>query len=217
MVGKDARVDAYISRAAQFARPILAYLRSAVHEACPDVQEAIKWGMPFFMYKGLLCNMSAFREHCAFGFYQSDRIVVGAGRSDAAMGQFGRITRVADLPPRRELLGYVRKAMQLKDAGVKRVRPRKQQRRAALAVPHDFATALLETNGAQAGFRALSPGHRREYLQWIAQAKRAETRKRRIATAAAYLSEGKPLNWRYMQPRGGTRAAAAALHARQSG
>ncbi|HTT01147.1 MAG TPA: YdeI/OmpD-associated family protein [Steroidobacteraceae bacterium] len=206
MIEKDVRLDAYIARSAPFAQPILKYLRSAVHEACPDVEETIKWGMPFFMYKGLLCNMSAFKEHCAFGFYHGEHIVVGAGRSDRAMGQFGRITHVTDLPSRRELLAYVRKAMGLKDAEVKPVRRSGPQRKAALVVPDDFAAALRETSRAQAGFETLSPSHRREYLQWIGEAKRAETRSRRIATAVAYLREGKPLNWQYMKPRGSARA-----------
>src|SRR6187402_3013263 len=94
----DPRIDAYIAKSAAFAQPILVRLRELVHAACPDVEESIKWGMPHFLHGGkLLCGMAAFKAHCAFGFWQG-RAVLGEEADDAAMGQLGRITTLAQLP-----------------------------------------------------------------------------------------------------------------------
>ena len=201
MPNRDPRVDAYIARAPDFARPVLEHLRAVVHEACPDVQETIKWGMPSFDHHGIMAGMAAFKAHATFGFWKSSLILDDAGRSaEAAMGQFGRITSVADLPPKRVLAGYVKQAAKLNEAGVKS--PNRAVRKArpeALPSP-EFAAALARNRKARAGFDSVSPSHRREYVEWIAEAKRDETRAKRIATAVAQLAEGKALHWRYERP-----------------
>jgi uncharacterized protein YdeI (YjbR/CyaY-like superfamily) len=175
----DPRVDAYIERSAEFAQPILRHLRGIVHAACSDVEETIKWGMPVFTHQGMLCSMAAFKQHAAFGFWKG-ALVIPEGENDSAMGQFGRITQVSDLPPKKVLTEYVKRAMQLNLDGVKAPRSKPAVALAAAEVPDDFAAALNKQRKARATFDAFSPSNRREYIEWINEAKRAETRQRRL-------------------------------------
>lgn len=157
MSKKDPRVDAYIAKAAPFAQPILKHLRKIAHTGCPQLEETIKWGMPFFDYKGMLCHMAAFKQHCAFGFWKSSQLFDGAleGESEA-MGNFGRITKVEDLPAEKVLIDYVRKAAQLNDSGVKRPANKKPAKPAApVVVPDYFATALRDEQESAGSVRRL--------------------------------------------------------------
>jgi uncharacterized protein YdeI (YjbR/CyaY-like superfamily) len=196
---RDPRIDAYIEKSADFARPILARLREVVHDACPDVEETMKWSMPHFMYGGgILCGMASFKQHCSFGFWNGSLIVGDNGKSADAMGQFGRLTTLGDLPSKKILAGYVKQAMQLRDAGVKppaRSKPRAPRPEAE--VPDDFAAALGRNRKAKATFDGFSPSHRREYIEWIGEAKSEATRERRLATAIEWLEEGKSRHWKY--------------------
>jgi uncharacterized protein YdeI (YjbR/CyaY-like superfamily) len=195
MSRRDPRIDAYIDKAAPFAKPILTHLRETVHAACPDCEETLKWGHPSFTYKGLMCGMAAFKQHCTFGFWKGS-LVLGRGKDGDAMGQFGRITSLQDLPSASVIAGYVKKAAALNDAGVTTPRaPRGPAR--AVRVPPDLAAALKKHKKAKATFDNFSASHRREYVEWITDAKRDETRKRRLATTIAWLTEGKTHNWRY--------------------
>ena len=196
MVTRDPRIDAYIEQAADFARPVLTELRAVIHGACPEVVETMKWRNPSFEYRGLLCGMAAFKQHCTFGFWKHE-LVVGAARDDGAWGTFGRITSTKDLPSRAAMTRFVKKAMQLNDAGVKVVRAK---RAAKPAVPmHPALKQALAGNAkARANFAAMSPGRQREYLEWIAEAKAEATRERRIKDAVAWIAAGKPRNWKYM-------------------
>ena len=196
---RDPRIDAYIANSQDFAKPILTHLREIVHEACPDVEETMKWSNPHFDYKGVLAGMSAFKAHCAFGFWKGSMIVdpkTAAG--EKAAGQFGRITKIDDLPPRTVIIGYVKEAMRLNDEGVKAPGRMKPKQPKALVVPEELAAALKKNRKARETFDAFSPSHKREYAQWIADAKGEETRKRRVATAIEWMAEGKPRNWKYM-------------------
>jgi hypothetical protein len=197
MPDRDPRVDAYIDRAAPLAQPILRHLRDVVHAACPEVEETIKWGFPHFDYRGMMCSMAAFKAHCAFGFWKPE-LVLGSAARDGAMGQLGPITSLDDLPAPDVLRGYVEKAVALNDEGV----PPKRAARARKPVPEpevpgDLADALREHEAAAKTFAGFSPGHRREYVEWITEAKREATRARRIAQAVEWLTEGKPRNWKY--------------------
>ncbi|HVE77256.1 MAG TPA: YdeI/OmpD-associated family protein, partial [Gemmatimonadaceae bacterium] len=184
-------------RSAPFARPILTHLREVVHEACPAVEETMKWSFPHFMYEGMLCSMASFKEHCAFGFWKGALVLDGNGKSLDAMGSFGRITAVSDLPSKAKLRGYIKKAMALNEAGVT-ARPKKHPRkRATLPVPDYFTAALRENGRAMAAFEGFSPSHRREYVEWVTEAKGEETRQRRLATAIEWIAEGKSRNWKY--------------------
>lgn len=196
---RDPRIDAYIARSADFARPILTHLRDIIHDACPEVEETMKWSMPFFMYQGLLCNMASFKEHCAFGFWKGARVVDES--EDGAMGQFGRITAISELPSKKVLTGYIKKAMQLNEAGgasPARAKPKPAAKQAA-AVPEDLARALKKNAKARATFEHFSPSQKREYIEWIVEAKREETRQRRLETAIEWMAEGKQRNWKYMK------------------
>ena len=193
---KDARFDAYIKKAAPFAQPILTKLRAQIHAACPDVVETVKWGHPSFEYKGILCGMAAFKQHAAFGFWKHDLVVGKDAKSKEAMGSFGRITSLADLPPAAKFAGLVKKAMELNDAGVKVVRD-KTRKKKPIAMHPGFAKALARDAKARAQFDAFSPSCQREYMEWIGDAKQDATRERRIATAVAWIAQGKSRNWKY--------------------
>jgi uncharacterized protein YdeI (YjbR/CyaY-like superfamily) len=195
---RDDRVDAYIAQAAEFARPILTHLRALVHAACPGVNETIKWGFPHFEYKGVLCSMASFKAHCAFGFWHSEMRAITEGlASETAMGQFGRITRSKDLPSDAVLTKLIIKATALNAAGAKPARAARTEPKGPLAIPDDLATALCQHRSAQANFEAMSPSHRREYIEWLLDAKRPATRAKRLATALAWISEGKSKEWKY--------------------
>lgn len=196
MARRDPRVTAYIAQSAPFARPILRHLRAVVHEACPEVEEALKWGMPAFLHHGLLCGMAAFKAHATFGLWRS-REVLGVQGDRDAMGSYGRITAVADLPARRTLLAQVRKAAAVNEAGPRRVAPRR--RKPAPVTPPDLRAALSRNARAKAAWERFPPGHRREYIEWITEAKQPETRARRLATTVAWVAQGKGRNWKYQR------------------
>jgi hypothetical protein len=198
---RDARIDAYIATSAPFARPVLEHLRAVVHAACPTVDETIKWGAPFFMHHGTLCKMASFKQHCAFGFWKGSLVIGSRGKSAAAMGQFGRITKLSDLPPRRTLAALVKRAMALNEAGVKSPTRSKPRRTDRPKPPDDFRDALKKHRKAFEHYAAFSPSQQREYVEWVGGAKRPETRARRLAHSIEWLSEGKSLNWKYERPR----------------
>jgi uncharacterized protein YdeI (YjbR/CyaY-like superfamily) len=200
------RVDAYIDKAQPFARPILEHIRKLVHKACPGVTESIKWSRPFFLYKGvILANMSAFNQHCSFGFWGQEigAILREAGAvQDDGMGTLGRIVSVKSLPAEKQMLAWIRQAAGFIDRGeytspiaarnrvVKAPKPQ-------LKPPPEFAAALTKSKKADAAFQAFSPSCQREYIEWIADAKREETRSKRIAQAVEWIAEGKKRNWKY--------------------
>ncbi|MEY2479292.1 MAG: hypothetical protein QOI04_219 [Verrucomicrobiota bacterium] len=200
MAKKDPRVDAYIDKSAKFAKPILRYLRKVVHAGCPQSEETIKWQMPHFDYKGPLCGMAAFKEHCAFGFWKGP-LILGRSQGGEGMGHFGRITSLADLPDEKTLIGYVRKAAKLNDDGVQVPGRGKARKRPPLKVPAYFLDALKKNAKAKKNFENFSPSRQREYVEWVTQAKREETRARRLKTSVAWLAEGKPQNWKYLPAR----------------
>lgn len=199
---RDARVDAYVARSAPFAQPILAHLRELVHEVCPEVEETMKWSFPHFTHNGILCSMAAFKQHCALAFWRGAEVVGGAGETPGeAMGQFGRITALEDLPSREVLAGYLRKAVALNESGGGGAPTPKRAPKPPLAVPDYLTAALAENERARAAFEGFSPSHRREYVEWITGAKGEATRSRRLATALEWMAEGKPRNWKYERPK----------------
>ena len=200
----DPRIDAYIAKSKPFAQPILIHIRELVHKACPGVVETIKWSRPFFEYKrAILANMSAFKEHCSFGFWG---VEISAVLRDAkilqpdAMGSLGRLTRIEDLPANKQMLDLLRKAVAFIESGQYTspiaARPKVAKAKAPEAPP-EFTKALKANKEAADVFAALSPSCKKEYVEWIVDAKRAETRDKRIATAVEWISEGKQRNWKY--------------------
>jgi hypothetical protein len=194
---RDSRVDAYIENAAAFARPILREIRARVHRCCPDIVETIKWRSVSFEKQGIVCGMSAFKAHCAFGFWKHDLVVGSDRKALEAMGSFGRLTKSADLPPPRTFAAMMKKAVQLNLDGVKSVRPKHPKAR--IPMHEDLTRALARSNKARATFDAFPPGQQREYLQWVAEAKQDATRARRVAQAIAWMERGRPRNWKYMK------------------
>ena len=202
----EPRVDLYISKAKPFAQPILVHLRQLVHKACPNVEEAIKWSRPFFDYKGvILANMSAFKEHCSFGFWGEE---IGAVLreakviQDGGMGSLGRITSVQDLPSDKQMLAFLKQAVSFIDSGnyTSPIAARNKVVKAPvppLETPSEFTQALIASKAASKVFTAFSPSCKREYIEWIADAKRPETRAKRIGTAIEWIAEGKQRNWKY--------------------
>ncbi len=192
----DPRVDAYIARSADFAKPIITRVREMVHGACPDVEETIKWSSPFFDYKGqMMCAVAAFKAHCALIFWKAPLIDGLPANGDKSRGSFGRITTLKELPTKKQFDGWIKAAMKLNDAGVtvKRSRAKKPEAKA----PKELAAALAKNKKATAAFAKFPPGQRREYCDWISEAKREETKAKRVAQAIEWIAEGKTRNWKY--------------------
>lgn len=193
-----AAVDAYIAGRAPFAQPILVHARNMVHAAQPGIEEAIKWSHPAFLWKGkMVAGMAAFKEHATFGFWQGEAVTGKTGAVDTAMGSFGRLTSLADLPDDDALTAMVRKACALIDAGVVAKHMTGRKPRAELPVPAALQTALDANAKAKATWDNFAPSHRREYCEWVGEAKRETTAAARVAQTIEWLSEGKKRNWKY--------------------
>ena len=193
---KDPRVDEYIDRAQPFAKPILRHLRKVVHAGCPEVEETMKWSFPHFDYKGIFCGMASFKGHCTFGFWKASLLEGLGGVDKDAMGQFGRIASLDDLPPEKKLIALVKQAARLNDQGVK-APSMVRKARPPLTPPDDLLAALKKNNKAQTAWDAFSPSHRREYVEWVLDAKQPATRDRRISSTIEWVSQGKGRNWKY--------------------
>ena len=190
---RDPRIDDKIAQAAPFARPILEHWRALIHQAVPGAGEAIKWGMPHFTYKGKnIAGMAAFKAHCAV-------MIHGDGRQETeGMGSYGKLTKVEDLPPDEVLAARLREAMEAIDRGEKPAGRQQQPKpKTTIEVPQDFAAGLAANRPAARFWDGLAPSHRYEYLQWVTEAKRDETRVRRLSQALEWLAEGKRRNWKY--------------------
>jgi len=198
VASKDPRIDAYIAKSANFAKPILKHLRKVVHAGCPEVEESMKWSRPHFDYKGVMCGMAAFKEHCVFGFWKADLILPGGNTENTAMGSSGCIKSLADLPNERTLIGYVKKAAALNDAGVKAPWQFQRKKKEPFSVPDYFTAALKKNAKARKTFENFAPSKQREYVEWLTEAKREETRNERMATSIKWLAEGKPRHWKYV-------------------
>jgi uncharacterized protein YdeI (YjbR/CyaY-like superfamily) len=204
MKNHSPKVDTYIAKSADFAKPILKKIRTLFHKACPEIEETIKWGFPHFEYKGVVGSMAAFKQHASFGFWKGsllkDSHKLLSKMENAAMS-FARLTDASQLPSDKVLLEYIREAVALNEEGVKLPPRKKPARREELEVPDDLARALKQNKKTLANFEAFSPSHKREYVEWIVEAKQPETRAKRLTTAVEWISEGKPRNWKYMKKR----------------
>lgn len=203
MTRSDKRIDDYIDKSKDFAKPILRYIRGTVHKACPDGNETIKWGVPHFEYEGrILCSMAAFKEHCAFSFRLASLMedpgqIMETKGERSGMGHFGKIKSVKDLPAEKILIRYMKEAMSLTAQGARKPKPETPAVK-TLVVPEDFIRILKKDKAAYKTFQAFSYSHQKEYVEWITEAKTPETRNRRMATAVEWLQKGKGRNWKYM-------------------
>lgn len=200
----DKRIDAYIKKAEPFAQPILTHLRELVHKGCPEVEENIKWGMPSFEYKGPYFGMASFKKHCAFGFWKAKLMKdpkhylgLRANEGGDAMGNFGKVSALKDLPPDKVLLDFFKQAKKLNDEGVKI--PKTRTARKELVAPAYFLAAIKKNKMAKMVFEEFSPSNKRDYVEWILDAKTETTREKRIAQAIEWMADGKPRHWKYMK------------------
>ena len=198
----DKKVDAYIAKAAPFAKEILEHLRELVHKACPEVQETIKWGFPHFEYKGILCSMAGFKAHCSFGFWKGSimqdpkKIMTIVGKT--SMGSFDKITSLNDLPADKVLIDYIKQAKRLNDDDVK-LPDKEKKAQKPIEVPEYFVKALKKNKRAFAVFHGFNNTNKKDYVEWVNDAKTDETRARRIETSIEWIAEGKSRNWKYMK------------------
>ncbi len=195
----DPFVDAYIEKSKDFAKPILIHIRELVHAACPDVVETKKWSFPHFDYKGeMMCSMAAFKEHCAFNFWKQSLLDASAFPAEkTAMGSFGRITSLKDLPSNKIFKKLIHDAMKLNDAGIKVSKTKPASERKELVVPPILKAALKTNALAAETFKNFPYSCRKEYIQWVDEAKTDATRDKRVATTIEWLAEGKRRNWKY--------------------
>lgn len=197
----DPRVDAYINKSAAFAQPILEHLRELVHKAVPDIEESIKWSMPFFVYRGEnLISLAAFKQHCAFGLIGSEIAAVmkkDGMKVNDGMGSYGKLTSLKELPPDKRLIGYIKQAAAFIDDGAKTMSRPKKAARPAPETPTELAAALKKNKAAQKVWNNFSQSCQREYVDWIAEAKREETKQKRVTQAVEQIAEGKQRNWKY--------------------
>ena|SRR5688500_10493867 len=198
-MNSDPRVDDYIAKSAPFARPILRKIRAAVHAGCPEVEETMKWSFPHFMHHGILCSMASFKGHCSFGFWKEQLMTGERGPDGDVAPKFGRVTSVKDLPSRAKFVRLVREAVRLNEDGVKPPARQAPDRSRSVRAPADLLAALKNNAQARAAYDEMSPSHKREYIEWITEAKRDETRKRRVATAVEWMAEGGIRDWRYVR------------------
>ncbi len=191
-------IDAYIEKANPFAQPILLHLRELVHEVCMDVEEKVKWGMPFFDYKGPMCMMAAFKQHCTFGFwkYTLMKDLNISTNVETIHGNLGKILNMKDLPSDKKMKALIKKAMQINDDGLKIIKANPAPQK-VVEVPANVMTAIKKNKLALATFTAFSPSHKREYINWITEAKTEATKEKRITQMIEWLEEGKDRNWKY--------------------
>jgi uncharacterized protein YdeI (YjbR/CyaY-like superfamily) len=196
---RNPAVDAYIAKSPDFAKPILKHLREVVHAAVPDVEEEMKWSTPTFTYKGILCGMAAFKEHCLLGFWKGSLLRDDKGNTlERDANELGRITSLADLPPDKVLTRYIKEAARLNEEGIKVEKP-KAKPKPALVVPPYLVSALRKNKKALTTFEDFSPSAKREYVEWLTEAKTDATRDKRLAQAVEWIAEGKQRNWKYMK------------------
>ena len=201
MATKSKQIDAYVAKSADFAKPILNHLRELVHKTCPDAEEKMKWSFPHFDYKNeMLCSMAAFKQHCSFGFWKAalmkDPVLLETAKSEAAMGHLGKITSLKDLPPDKKIIAWIKEAMKLNDERKKVVKT-KSVVKEELAVPGYFTAAVKKNKRAWATFETLAPSAKKDYVEWVTDAKTEETKNKRLAQSIEWMAEGKRRNWKY--------------------
>ncbi len=201
MAKREKAIDAYIAKSADFAKPILNHIRELVQKTCPDVEEKMKWSFPHFDYKGeMMCSMAAFKQHAVFGFWKAalmkDPLLVENAKSEVSMGHLGKLTSLKDLPSSKKIAAWIKEAMALNDKGIKLAKPKPTEKK-ELVVPEYFTKALSKNKKALHIFKAFAYSHKKEYVQWITEAKTEETRNKRMAAAIEMMGEGKSRNWKY--------------------
>ncbi len=202
MFEKSKAIDAYIAKSADFAKPILNHIRELVHKTCPEAEEKMKWSFPHFDYKGeMMCSMAAFKQHAVLNFWKAalmkDPVLIENARSETAMGHLGRITSLKDLPADKKLAAWIKEAMLLNDKGIKLPARKIPEVKKEIIVPEFFMKAIKKNKKAWQNFESFAYSHRKEYIQWITEAKTEPTRLKRLTTAIEWIEAGKGRNWKY--------------------
>jgi uncharacterized protein YdeI (YjbR/CyaY-like superfamily) len=196
----DSRIDDYIKKSAEFAQPILSHFRKLVHECCPDINETIKWGFPCFEFKGMVCSMTSFKAHCNFNFWKgqelSDKhgVLIPVGNTD--MMSFDKIKSINDLPDDTIIKDLITQAIELNKKGGDKAQKTKATPK-EIEVPKFILDALKSNTQAEETFHRFSYSHKKEYVEWICEAKKEDTKAKRIETMLEWLTEGKSRNWKY--------------------
>ncbi|MEM9410128.1 MAG: YdeI/OmpD-associated family protein [Planctomycetota bacterium] len=196
----DPRVDQYIENSPEYAQPILSKIRKAFHKGCPEVEEAIKWGCPHFLHHGMLGGMASFKKHVSFGFWRSKELedpeeLFETGTGKKASMCNAHVHNLKELPTQKVLVDYVRRATILNQTSPS---PKKAStKKISTEIPTDLADALKKNTKAKKTFESFAPSHKRDYIEWINEAKRKATREKRLATTIEWLSEGRRRNWKY--------------------
>lgn len=203
---KSIAFDQYILKSASFAQPILHHIRELVHMACPETEEKIKWGMPFFDYKNdNLCFMASFKQHCGFGFWKTPLIKGLPERNNpeekSSMGNLGKLMLLKDLPSDKKIIGWIKQAMVLNEKGIKVAKKEKDTVVKKIEMPDDFLKALKKNKTAFENFHAFTFSQKKDYIQWITEAKTEATRDKRMITSIEWIAEKKVRNWKYEKPK----------------
>lgn len=197
----NSQIDDYILKAQPFAQPILHHLRKLIHDACPQVEEKIKWGMPCFDYHGIMCNFASFKQHCTFGFWKAalmkDQSLMENAAKENSMGHLGRITDIKLLPSDRKINAYIKEAMLLNEKGIKVQRIKNNKAIDQESEPEYMLKALRSDKKVLANYESFSPSCKREYIEWVTEAKTELTRTKRLQQAILWIKEGKKRNWKY--------------------
>jgi uncharacterized protein YdeI (YjbR/CyaY-like superfamily) len=160
------------------------------------VEETLKWSMPAYTLGGKIVLITAsFKAHMALNFWRGQELRGEFAKAEA-MGQFGKIASMEDLPPDAELDRLIREAAELA-ATAPAPRKVKHEPKPPAELHPEFAAALDANPKAKAVLDAFPPSAQRDYLDWIAEAKQDVTRAKRIATAIEWLSAGKRRHWKY--------------------
>lgn len=191
MGSTDKRIDDYVNNAADFAQPILSHFRKLVHQQCPGVEETMKWSFPHFVYKGILCSMAAFKQHCSFGFWKSSLM--------HEKPDLERVTSMKEIPADKKIIAAIREAMLINEKGIKIPKKAAKPIKKEPPLPPELKNALSKNKEAQEAFKNFSPSHRKEYAQWIAEAKTEVTRTKRVETTIEWLTKGKSRHWQYQK------------------
>lgn len=196
------QVDQYIKNAPEYAQPILVKIRKAFHKGCPELEETIKWGIPYFVCDGMLGGMAAFKKHVGFGFWRSNELDDPAGLFETGTGAkqsmcTAKVHNLKELPTQKVLVDYVRRAVKLNRADSSKPKKKSPKKKITTRTPADLAALLKKNKPAKVTFDALAPSHKRDYIQWITEAKRDATRQQRLKTTIEWLAEGKRRNWKY--------------------
>lgn len=192
MAKLEPRIDDHIAKAGAFARPILEHFRALVHKTIPECEEAIKWGMPHFTLGGRnLAGMAAFKKHVSIFFHHDEQ--------PGGTGKFRQIAAMEDLAEDSLIEERLRAAVERLSSAA--AQPRTKAAAAPKPVPDmpsAFSQALIAA-AAMDRFDMMAPGYRREYIEWVADAKTDATRDKRIAQAVEWIGEGKHRNWKYQK------------------